>query len=206
MNAHTKRKIRKFFSPFRRIGLKNKNFSIISNNCWGGIVYDILGLQYQSPTIGCFMHSKDYLKFISNLNYYLSLDCIPCKLEETEYLNILNYNSIPTGKIDDIIIFFLHYDNINDACIKWNKRKKRVNFNNLLIKYSDQNMFDIEDYYSFNKLEYKNKLFITSNSSLMDNNNVVYLKRFKKYGYAIDDIKPSFKKIKLIKLLNELED
>lgn len=36
MNAHTKRQIRKIISPFRRIGLKNFDFSIISNNCWGG--------------------------------------------------------------------------------------------------------------------------------------------------------------------------
>ena len=59
MNASTKRKIRKFFSPIKRIGLKNKSFSIISNNCWGGIVYDIFGLQYRSPTIGCYFFLKN---------------------------------------------------------------------------------------------------------------------------------------------------
>ena len=49
--ASIKRKIRKFFSPFRRIGLKNNDFTIISNNCFAGILYKDLGIEYKSPTV-----------------------------------------------------------------------------------------------------------------------------------------------------------
>lgn len=44
MNAHAKRIIRKTISPVRRIGLKNRSISIISNNCWGG--YNMIFTDY----------------------------------------------------------------------------------------------------------------------------------------------------------------
>lgn len=48
--------------------LKNTEFTIISNNCWGGFIYQKYGLKYQSPTIGLFFMGKDYIKFCSNVN------------------------------------------------------------------------------------------------------------------------------------------
>ena len=40
--------------------LQNTNFSIISNNCWGGYVYQEQNLPYQSPFVGLFLYAKDY--------------------------------------------------------------------------------------------------------------------------------------------------
>ena len=62
----------KIRAPFKRIGLKNKDYSIISNNCWGGVVSRDRGIKYNSPTCGLFFYAKDYLKFLSNLDYYLN--------------------------------------------------------------------------------------------------------------------------------------
>ena len=72
------RRINKFFrlkfANKRRNKINNDNFTIISNNCWGGMIYESYNLQKQSPTIGLFFKSSDYIKFISNLEYYLSQD------------------------------------------------------------------------------------------------------------------------------------
>lgn len=35
-----KEKTKKIPVFFKRVGLVNRNFTIISNNCWGGSVYD----------------------------------------------------------------------------------------------------------------------------------------------------------------------
>lgn len=35
-------KLNPYFAKYRRNKLKNKNFTIISNNCWGGTFIDIL--------------------------------------------------------------------------------------------------------------------------------------------------------------------
>ena len=188
-----KRIFRKLISPIRRIGLKNSNFSIISNNCWGGIVYDIFGFQYKSPTIGCYFPSEDFLKFCMNLKYYLSLE-----LEEVK-----NDEKI-IGKLDDIIVYFVHYGSFSEAYEKWNRRKKRINFDNILIKYSDQNGFEESHYKDFLKLEY-NKIFITCNSKFKDDENVIFIKEYENDEYVIDDIRPSLKKINLVKMINGMK-
>ena len=58
-------------APLKRKKLNNTDFTIISNNCWGGICYDHFGIEKQSPTVGCFIMTDDYLTFIENLDYYL---------------------------------------------------------------------------------------------------------------------------------------
>ena len=58
------------FIPRRR--LKNKNFTIICDNCWAGKVYQELGLPYQTPFVGMFIFSPDYIKMLKNLKHYLS--------------------------------------------------------------------------------------------------------------------------------------
>lgn len=57
----------KWLSKVRRSKIKNKDFTIISNNCWGGYVYRYYGLEYNSPTIGGYFFSEDYIKFLKNL-------------------------------------------------------------------------------------------------------------------------------------------
>lgn len=203
--ASLKRKIRKILSPFRRIGLKNYDFTIISNNCWGGVVYDILGLRYHSPTIGCFFYSKDYIKFCNNLKYYIQCELTEVNFNDSKYKEKLTkYNNMVIGKLDDIEIIFLHYENFEEAYTKWNRRCKRINYNNILIKYSDQNMFCAEDYEKFKELNFENKLFITAKKEYKNDSNVIFIKKYMNEGYAIDDIKLSLKQINLIKLLNKL--
>lgn len=45
---------RNLFADIRRKGLENTDFTIISNNCWGGMVYESYNLPKQSPTVGLF--------------------------------------------------------------------------------------------------------------------------------------------------------
>ena len=37
-------------------------FTIISNNCWAGLVYQHFGLPYNTPTAGLFFFAQDYLE------------------------------------------------------------------------------------------------------------------------------------------------
>ena len=52
--------------------IKDKEFTIISNNCWGGMIYESYGLQKQTPTVGLFIMPDDYIKFLRNLREYVS--------------------------------------------------------------------------------------------------------------------------------------
>lgn len=114
----------KHFNNNARKKLTNKDFSIIAPNCIGGVLYHRLGLEFKSPTVNLFFGSnKDYMRFISNLKHYLSLDL---KFIERER----NY---PTGMLDDVKIVFNHYKTEEQAEEKWNQRKQRVNYDNLFI-------------------------------------------------------------------------
>lgn len=52
--------------------LKNTNFTIISNNCWGGMIYESYNLPKESPTVGLFFMAKDYIEFLSDLKGYIN--------------------------------------------------------------------------------------------------------------------------------------
>ena len=205
MKASTKRKIRKAFSPIRRLGLKNRSFSIISNNCWGGFIYDVFGLKYLTPTIGLYFFSDDYIKFLGNLKHYLSIEAKPLNLCDSKHKDELTKrNHTCLGIIDDVELVFVHYESREKAIEKWNRRRTRVNFNNLLIKYNDQNLFNENHFEIFAKLDYKHKLFFTCREELSSYNFVRFLSEYKNNDYVVDDIKSS-KKMNFKPILNSLE-
>ena len=54
--------VKLFYLKLMRFRLKKKNFSIISNDCWGGSVYLDLGIPYTSPTVNLFIYSSSSWK------------------------------------------------------------------------------------------------------------------------------------------------
>lgn len=219
-----KKILRKIRAKFVRIGLKNTDFSIISNNCWGGVLYDYYNMQYLSPTIGIIITPKDYIKFIKNLKYYFNQELTKVDYIEShnylflekeyekhmaaqdnnDYLELANPSILNIGRLDDIEIIFLHYKTFDDAKNKWNRRVKRINFDNLIIKFNDQNDCEVIDYIEFNKLDYKNKIFFTSNDNMMLNENSYFIKKYNHFGYAVDDIFTA-KKVFWKKYLNKIK-
>ena len=206
MNKQIKKFIIKVLASFRRIGLKNKDFSIISNNCWGGIMSRDFGLPYNSPTCGAFFFSKEYLSFCQDLKASLSAELQELKVENSKYKDHLDKygKELILGKVLESEIVFLHYKTFEEAKAKWDRRKARINWDNLIVKYNDQNLFSEEDFYVFQQLPYKNKLFFTGNKKFAAEKNTYFLECFEKDGYAVDDIKPSRKYFNLKKYLNEM--
>ena len=129
--------------------LKNKNFTIISHNCVGGVIYHDLGLEFKTPTVNLFFMAKDFIKFCQNLRYYLSCELKPFNQNEYDY---------PIAKIDDVILYCLHYNSYDEVKEKWEKRKKRVNYDNLFFMMSERDGCTNQDILNFDKLPYKNKV------------------------------------------------
>lgn len=157
------------FAPIRRRGV-DTTFSIISNNCWGGHVYRYFGLKYSSPTIGMYFFSDEYIRFIKNLKYYLSLQLTIIPIEESKYRDILierEQASVPIGRLDDVEIVFLHYKSPEEALSKWARRTNRINFSNLIVKFSEMNLCSEDHLREFDALPYENKLvFVTKKRGL----------------------------------------
>ena len=175
--------LRKKYASSRSKKLINKDFTIISNNCWGGMVYEAYDLKKMSPTVGLYFHSSDYVEFLSKLDYYLNSEITFIEPVNSKYYKLhdkeKNFGSYPIGKIDDIEIYFMHYKSTDEALEKWNRRKKRINKEKLLVKFNDQNGCTEADLKKFLELPYKNKIFFTCKKWNIINNNVYIIKQSK---------------------------
>lgn len=147
----------------KQMGLKNKSFTIISNNCWGGFIYQKYGLPYLSPTIGLLIFGDDFIKFCSNVKHYTKekLQFIP--FASAKYYPFMKAcPPFPIAKLDDIEIYFMHYTSEQEAKEKWDRRCQRINWDNIIYKVSQRESFTSEHMKTFLKLDVKNKLCFTS--------------------------------------------
>lgn len=134
--------------------LENTNFSIISQNCIGSIMYHDLNEKFCSPTINMLFEANDFIKFLTNIKMYLCEEII-FKEQNEMY---------PVGMLKDIEIKFVHYKTKEEALEKWNIRKKRINWDNLFIIACDDNMTE-ETIKMFQELKFKNKILFTNNKN-----------------------------------------
>lgn len=219
--AYTKRKLNKllkkckekassFCYEFKRFfvkrSIKSRDFTIISNNCWAGRVYQYLDMPYLSPTAGLYFFAPDYIKFISNLKRYLDTPLRFIKPEESKYFEELksrNQTDKPIGILDDVEIVFLHYKSQEEALEKWNRRKERVNFDNIILKFSWMNLCDDDNLEEFDLLPFKNKIIIVDASRKRKYKNGVYYKGEVNEHGMLSDTQPFPRNVCLGKLLNK---
>lgn len=153
----------RIIKALRRARLRNPDFSIISNNCWGGVVSQYYNLRKNSPTVGLYFFADDYIKFVYNIRHYVEqpLEFIP--VEQSRYCHILlkNGKKLVIGRLDDVEIVFLHYKSCQEAKEKWERRCKRINWNNIFIKFSEMNLCTVEHLKKFDELPFENKVMFT---------------------------------------------
>lgn len=193
--------------PFKRIKqeydckrLKNKGFSIISNNCWGSFMYQHLRAEYMTPFVGLFLLPNDYIKLLENLDYYLKCDL---RFTDTpKYNSEIAGKEYPVGLLDDIEIYFMHYKDEQEAFSKWNRRLKRLDLNNLFVVFAETKLCKCEDIENFSKLKHKNKICFTAKK--YNFKNFIQLKSFEKQGYLSPDyMDKCYKYFNVVNWLNE---
>lgn len=196
----------KYTGIIKQKKIKNKNFTIISNNCFGGIVYRNYHIPYQTPTCGLFFMAPEYIKFIYNIKYYLSQEIGEIKVNDSKYKDYLinmNYDGV-VGKINDLEICFLHFDNIEEVREKWKRRTNRINWDRIIYKFNDQNLCTIKELEAFEKFDAKNKICFTAKK--YKNINSIQLEQFKNEKFVLEDTKPqSYKeKLNIVKYINSI--
>jgi uncharacterized protein (DUF1919 family) len=155
----------------------NKNFTIISNNCWGGGVYEDLGIRYFTPTVGLFFFAPCYIKFLKNLKTYLSY---PIEFKNSSFYLNKDEITYPVGVLnEEVEIHFLHYKSTREASSKWEDRKTRVNFDNLFISFSDRDLCSLDLILEFDSLDYKNKVFFSA-KKIPNIECLIHLKKYEK--------------------------
>lgn len=146
---------RKYWGKRHRKDLKVSDFSIISQSCWGGVILEEMHMQFTSPTAGLLFKSEDFLKFTENLEHYLTQELVEVTGPEYEALNV----SYPVAKLDDILVFFVHYPTFEIAAEKWYRRAKRVNYDRIYVGMTARDAEKDGYVERFSKLPYPKVMF-----------------------------------------------
>lgn len=146
-----------------RVRLKNRDFSLITNNCLGGVILHDMHLQFRSPTINLYFENEQFIIFCEHLKYY-------CSIPITEVVNA--GREFPVGKLigqyGEVYLYFMHYSSFDEARSKWEERVKRINFSNLFIIMESKPECPSSLLYRFDKLPY-NKVVLTCGPSSLIN-------------------------------------
>ncbi len=150
------RVVRRLYHKGQSLRLRNRKPTIMANNCIGTFIYHDMGLPFYSPTINLSMSHKDFMKFLRDLPRYLESDVYEIEDNQVIYPVGVLRNGEETVRLN-----FVHYATFAEAREKWNRRKQRVNFDNLyILEFLEKaNPEKIEEFLS---LPYPNKLHITN--------------------------------------------
>lgn len=133
--------------------LNNTEFSIISNDCIGGVICKDLGCRFNSPTVNFYFTAEDYIKFISRMKEYVENGVLRDVTAGNDYIKV----AIEIAD-EQIIAHCIHYKTAEDFIEKWNSRKTRINYDNCFFMMNDRNGFMEEHLRAFDSLPYKHKV------------------------------------------------
>ena len=122
-------------SPFREpnfnfseyIELKQSEVTIIADNCFGGYLYNFFSLPFNSPFINMYLSKEDMLKMMRNPKQFLSSELTFSHTQKDD-----SFDSFPVCKLNDMMLFMNHYHDFEEAKYYWDKRTKRINYDNMI--------------------------------------------------------------------------
>lgn len=138
-----------------RSHLINTSPSFLCSNCIGGILFHDLAIQFRSPTINLMMTQPDFVKFVLNLEYYLSL--------ELQFFNKPGY-VCPCAYLGDITVHFTHYATAQEATAKWNERKTRIDWDNSFVFALERDGLTREEILQLGNIRCRGLVVFTANS------------------------------------------
>ena len=189
----------------RHLLIRNKYVSIISNNCWGGFMYQSCNLKYNSPFIGLYMYAPEYMALLRNLRYNLAQPLHFIKHEQSKYRVVVPPQYIIGVLGDtDIEIVFMHYHLEEEALEKWNRRLKRINWDNMIVKFSDTDYGCTDELIEeFDKMPFKHKVCFTAKVH-SDCNSVIYMPEYKDNPCVLYEWAYSYRYYDFVKEANKI--
>lgn len=191
---------REYLYPRKLKMLKKKltaeRFSLICQNCIGGVFYHEMGMQFLTPTVNLFIREPDFVRFVSRLDDYLGEELIMSWEEE-----------YPVGRLGDIRIDFMHYDTCSQAKKDWERRKSRIIKDRIVVVATDRNGFDEACFAQWKRLPYK-KILFTANPAYAQEEGSVYYPECAKDGFVdnIIDRKAFYRNDTMFHVINSLDN
>ncbi|GAA3951394.1 DUF1919 domain-containing protein [Hymenobacter algoricola] len=122
-----------------RYRLKNKSFTLFSDDCWGGEVYKHFDHPFNTPFIGLMLEAPCYMRLVSEPKHYLAQPLVFQKHSFYQGIDALRarwHHYFPIATLgSDVEIQFLHYHSDAEAQEKWTRRVQRINWGNIFLKF-----------------------------------------------------------------------
>lgn len=155
-----------------RSGLEHREFTVLSNDCWGQALYEGYGLPCQTPFSGAGMYADCFLRFLGDIESYLRspLQFVP----ETRYGalgRIRSQRGTRSGRWPiallhgDVEVHFLHYRTEDESRRAWDTGCERLNLKRLSVKLSaDKDGVTLEHVERFAAMPFERKLVLSRQS------------------------------------------
>lgn len=153
-------------APLHRRRLRNRDFTIVSDDCWGAEIYRHLDIPYNTPFVGGFLFAPCYLQLLTDLRGYLEG---PVEFTTTSRYESVNQErarglapSYPIAVLgNDVEIHYNHYDD-DEAPAKFERRVQRMNYDDLFVKTAaDRNGWTTPLLEQFDALPHPRKLCLS---------------------------------------------
>lgn len=125
-------------APLRNRLLKNKDFTVVSNNCVDRLIYEAMDIPKRdraSLSNGSFTH-EDFLKLAVRFNFYMNQELDFC-CYEYRGITLNRHDVYPVGWLGDIKVHFGHSAAWDRVKAVWDKRKKNIHMDSMFWILSD---------------------------------------------------------------------
>lgn len=143
------------FDVDKYVKLRENTPSIFSPSCWGGITYNSLGLQFKSPLINMSIEHDEFLELVNSLPEYMEYELI---FDSWGWEDVLK-REYPIMRCGDVRLHCNHYLTEEDARMAWERRKQRVNWDNIFVMDFEEDQVYM---HRFKDIPYKNKVLFTT--------------------------------------------
>lgn len=153
--------------------IENK-LTIISDDCWAVNIYNHYKLQWATPFSMTFIDAENYLRLLGDFEWYMNQPLL-CLQDYDEERNLFPIGILEGGdKGKAVQICFIHEPNFESAKNNWNRRKKRINPDNMWVKMIINNDEEAE---LFEKLPFKHKIGFYHKQTNFKS--IIYVPRYK---------------------------
>lgn len=138
----------------KRRRLEVTDFTIIASNCIGTIMYHDLGLEFRTPTVNLTIGMRDLVKMAGRLRWYMEQELV-------EYAPPGEELPCPAGLLGDVRVNFVHYASFAEGKEKWEERRRRINWERIVLVGAERGDCDYETLRAFDRLPWPNKVVFT---------------------------------------------
>lgn len=148
------RRWRKFREKLRRRFLRRcllrRDFTIVSDDCWGGRIYSEFGLRCHSPFVGMGFTAREYLDFLAGFREPGALEILGEKPSESGY---------PMLQTRNAWLYGLHFETAEEFRHAFERRCKTILWDRVFIKIDfGKTKYRREDIARWNALKLPNSV------------------------------------------------